>query len=207
MPPAAGAALLLVFIGCNGDDDDDFDAAPSRTVQLTYDDDSAERIDAPLGVNAGGQIAVRFTPPGHPAAIDEVQFSVSDRRGLQETTFGVRVYLDDGTDGSPGTALLQATVEAAASGGESLVTVDLGDHELSVDAGDFYVAMEWLTAPGETGSDAQFLDVDASDPDGRSYWRWGFTDPAWYPIADIGSAGDRDAMIRATVTYTKVTNR
>lgn len=164
-------------------------------IELAYDDGSVEENDSPWSNSPGGQIAVCFTAPSAQVTIASVRYYVTSMAKPQ-TVFGVRAY-----ESSPGTGpgqeiALAAPITAAAVGGDEWVTVDLV-RTVASSSKDFCLSMEWLTAPGLTGADAQFLGIDKSAPDARTWWKTGPT--SWTKTANIGTGGDRDAMIRATV--------
>lgn len=175
------------------------DDAALQELELKYDDGTPEGMNSPWDDGVGSQYGVRFTPPAYPARIIKASFYVS-MVGQPATQFGVRVYEGSGINGGPGADLLGSPVVAAATSGEQWVEVDLSGQNLVVDSGDFFIAMEWLTDPGPQGMNAQFLADDINQPDGRSWWMSGATG-TWQTIDTVGVLGDRDLLLRATVTY------
>jgi hypothetical protein len=218
--------LLFVFCGCADSDrqpemragergvrestrDSSIARPPARTsprsgtssvhgIELFHDDGSCDQNNSPWSYEPGGQLAVVFTPPFYPARLVEAHFFVS-MNGKPDRTFRVRVYGGSVADGPRGGDLLTATVTAAADTGFEWVDVDLAAHGIMIESGDFCIAMEWLAAPGNVGRNAQFLCADTSSPDARSWWKH---TPAseWVRIESIAGKGDRDLMIRATVS-------
>ena len=74
------------------------------------------------------------------------------------------------------------------------VRVDLSPQNITINEGDFFVSMVWLTAPGTSGENAQFLAHDNSPPiDNRTSVKWGASG-VWGFWAQPA-----DAMMRATV--------
>jgi len=187
---AAGLALLVGLCAR-------YYTADEGPVELKYDDGTTEVHNAPREDDSGGQCAVMFTPSFYPARLKEVSFFVT-KLGRPKTKFRVRVYKGGGENGGPGTSLLQAEVFASAEGANEWVKVDLSSRNITIDSGDFFVAMEWATAAGKEGDMAQHLGTDRSSPDGRSWWKWAKKEQ-WQPIERIGTGGMRDLMIRATV--------
>ena len=174
------------------------DAMKTKGEEIFYDDGLPESQHSPWWDKPGGQLAVVFTPTSYPAVLTEVRFLVGIN-GIPTTEFRVRVFggtVSDGPDESHD--LLKPEVTASAEYGNTWVEVDLLDQNIIITSGDFCVSMEWLTPPGDYGSDAQFIGVDYSKPDGRSWWK---TDSVsrWERIEEVGNIGDRDVMIRATV--------
>jgi hypothetical protein len=191
--------MAWVALGCAGtDDSSEATENTPRFTELAYENGDPVNSNAPWSDEAGGQVAVRFTPPAGNAKLMRVGFFVTSG-GVPDSEFGVRIYRAD-TNGVPdSTDLLGGDKTAAAgAGGDEWVWVDLSAREINVGGGDFFVAMEWLTAPGDHGEDAQFIATNPLKPKGRSWWRH-VPANAWVPISDIGP-GDRDLLIRAVVT-------
>ena len=178
-------------------------AKPSDVIKMEgeeifYDDGLPESQHSPWYDEPGGQLAVVFTAEDYPTFLRKVRFFVGIN-GIPKTTFRVRVYggtLSGGPDESRD--LLSSKVTASAPFGNRWVDVDLSDQNIIITSGDFCVAMEWLTPPGDSGRSAQFIGADYSKPDGRSWWKTGFRSK-WERIAEVANVGDRDVMIRATV--------
>lgn len=174
-------------------------AAPDAKtpVELAYDDGSVEEHDSPWSNQPGGEIAVCFTAPDVSMALIKADYYVPTS-GKPTTTFGVRLYEATVGNGPGQEIALSPKPTAAATSGNEWVSIDLSAHAVVLTSRDFCLSMEWLTAPGSNGSEAQFLGIDKSAPDSRTWWKTG---PAtWTRIANIGApAGDRDAMIRASV--------
>ena len=196
--------LVLTFSGCKNSGRVSADsAAQAGAIQqagdeVFYDDGYPEAQYSPWWDKPGGQLAVVFTPADYPAVLTKVRFLVGID-GVPTTEFRVRVFggsVSDGPDESRD--LLGSEVRASAPFGNKWVEVDLSDRNIVINGGDFCVTMEWLTPAGDHGANAQFLGVDYSKPDRRSWWK---TDPIspWTRIEDVGNAGDQDLMIRATV--------
>jgi hypothetical protein len=200
-PDAAGDAAGDSAGDLTGDLAEDLadDGAAPQEVELKYDDGTPEGMNSPWDDGVGSQYGVGFTPPSYPAKIIKASFYVS-MVGQPTTPFGVRVYQGGGSNGGPGADLLGTPVVAAATGGEQWVEVDLSNENIVVSSGDFFIAMEWLTDPGPQGMNAQFLADDINQPDSRSWWMSGATDN-WQTIDTVGVLGDRDLLLRATVTH------
>jgi hypothetical protein len=216
-------AVLLLSIGCGRDREDDSEAVRVEaetaldtistgntevaradleveelpTEELFYDDGEIDQRNSPWSEQAGGQIAVAFTPGSYPVTIHRVRFFVGSN-GIPTKAFRVRVYPGDGSTGPVEEDLLEAEVVAAASYADQWVEVDLSTYGITVSEGDFFVAMEWITPPGNYGTRAQMLGADTSGPDRRSWWKH-YPDSEWVRIEEISDSGDRDLMIRATV--------
>ena len=224
---AAGiTALLLLSAGCGGGERGTEDA-PERTAvdagsgtdtivdsgitdssseqdiegktveELFYDDGVIDQRNSPWSDREGGQLAVCFTPSSHPVTIESVRFFVGGH-GIPMKTFRVRVYRGDVSSGPVEMDLLETEIVAAASYGNQWVEIDLSAQGIIIPNGDFFVAMEWLTAPGDNGTRAQLLGADTSDPSRRSWWKH-TPDSGWVRIEEISDSGDRDLMIRAKV--------
>jgi hypothetical protein len=173
------------------------ESAVSRGTELFYDDGSIDQRNSPWSEEAGGQLAVRFTPDSYPADLRGVRFFVGGH-GLPMKAFRVRVYPGSASSGPAEDDLLETEILAAASYGNQWVEVDLTRYAIVITDGDFFVAMEWLTPPGNYGTGAQMLGADTSDPSGRSWWKHR-PGSDWVRIEEISDTGDRDLMIRATV--------
>lgn len=183
-------------LGCT-----DRESGPTETgdggtapVELAYDDGVGEDAYSPWSDEAGGQVGVHFTGPG-PAEIVALRVFVWGELGRPDSPFALRVWDWDAAAGLPGSgSALEIEAQAGAAGG--WVEVDLGADPVAVEA-DFAVAMEWRTAPGDHGLDAQFMAGDLSDPDSRSFMYYpGF--PVWRPVLDVAGE-DVDFLIRVTL--------
>ncbi len=196
--------LLLSLLGC-GDSDQNSQEAVTKTdvvrkdgEEIFYDDGLPEAQHSPWTDETGGQLGVVFTPKFHPAVLTRVRFLVGIN-GIPTTEFRVRVFgasLSNGPDESQD--LLASVVTASTPFGNKWVEVNLLDQNIIITSGDFCVAMEWLTPPGAHGENAQFIGVDYSNPDGRSWWKTDFRSE-WKRIEEVANVGDRDVMIRATI--------
>ncbi len=173
------------------------ESADSLAMELFYDDGTIDQRNSPWSEEAGGQLAVCFTPDSYPVTIRRVRFFVGGN-GLPMKAFRVRVYPGSSSSGPVEDDLLEAEILAAASYGNQWVEVDLSEYRITIYEGDFFVAMEWLTPPGNYGMYAQLLGADTSEPSGRSWWKHR-PGAGWVRIEEISDAGDRDLMIRATV--------
>ena len=216
------AFMSFVSIGCDGDGDgtekeaqvldtesetvldtiSDAAGASMRVrgltgVELFYDDGVIDQRNSPWSERTGGQLAVAFTPASYPVTIEKVSFYVG-ANGIPTKAFRVRVYPGDRADGPREQDLLDTEVVAAADHANQWVVVDMTAHDIIITEGDFFVAMEWLTPPGNYGTRAQMLGADTTDPDRRSWWKH-YPDSDWVRIEEISDDGDRDLMIRATV--------
>ncbi len=183
------------------DVDTDVDTdADTDGVEIAYDDGVAEELFAPETGTAGAQIAVRFTAEAYPVEVIGAKFWIGND-GEPNTEFGVRIYASDGNGGKPGTALRPEpfTTVCVFPGGNHWAEADLSAEGLEASA-DFYVAMDWTTAAGFEGEDAQLLGADYTTPDARTWWKLNEASK-WVPIDSIYPAVDRDAMIRAIVRY------
>lgn len=174
------------------------DAVKQEGEEIFYDDGLPEAQHSPWTDEAGGQLAVVFTPTFYPAALTKVRFLVGIN-GVPSTEFRVRVFgatVSEGPDESQD--LLASEVTASAPFGNKWVEVDLSDQNIVITSGDFSVAMEWLTPPGDHGENAQFIGVDYGKSDRRSWWKTDFRSE-WERIEEVANIGDRDVMIRASL--------
>jgi len=169
------------------------------TMQLAYDDGSKEGSNSPWSENAGSEIGVIFSSPAYPATLEKASFYVSNS-GTPTTPFKINIYQLN-QDKNPGTNLAVVSINGSAESGNQWVDVDLAPYSITVN-GDFMVSMEWL-APHhpKKGKSAQVIGTDMSKPEGRSYWKFVNRGNQWKPVSEIGKSGDRNNMIRATVTY------
>jgi hypothetical protein len=167
--------------------------------EIFYDDGTIDGQHSPWVDETGGQLGVVFTPPFYPAFLTKVRYFVSFG-GFPTTKFRVRVYKATVSSGpDEGKELLTSEVTAAANSGFRWLEVDLSDQNIVITSGDFCVSMEWLTAPGDKGENAQFIGVDYTEPgNGRSWWK-SSSGQDWKRIESIGDIGDRDVMIRTTI--------
>ena len=194
---ALSLLLLCTFATGCAESKEDSGNGEKTSVELSYDDGISEPGDSPWADDAGGEIGVVFTSPGYPATIKSIKYYITSA-GIPTTQFKVNIYSLN-QDGTPDTSILSSTVTGQATSGDTWVEIDMTSYNVEVSS-DFLISMEWLTAPNVIdGSNAQFLGVDIVDPDTRSLWK--FPGDNWIPTADVGSAGDRDAMIRTTVEY------
>jgi hypothetical protein len=175
------------------------DAPEMEGEEIFYDDGEINGQHSPWVDETGGQLAVVFTPPFYPALLTKVRYFVSFG-GFPTTKFRVRVYKSTVSDGpDEGKDLLASEVTTAANSGFRWVEVDLSDQNILITSGDFCVSMEWLTAPGDEGENAQFIGVDYAKAGNRRSWWKSSSSHDWKRIESIGDIGDRDVMIRATI--------
>ena len=175
----------------------DPDTTELSTEELFYDDGEIDQRNSPWSEQAGGQVAVAFTPDSYPVTIQKVRFYIGSN-GIPTKAFRVRIYPGDRMTGPVEQDLLEVKVMAVASYADQWVEINLSEYGITVPEGDFFVAMEWLTPPGNYGTRAQMLGADTSEPDRRSWWKH-YPDSDWVRIEKISDSGDRDLMIRATV--------
>jgi hypothetical protein len=199
------SVALALQMGCGDDEVErdaapDFDATPMQSASLAYDDGTVDEPFSVFGDSAGAQVAVRFTPPAYPAHVESVEVFVAGGFGVPTTVFGVQVYAESSNTGLPGAALLSQPVDAAADEGDTWVSVDLAGRGAVVEQDEFFVAVEWLTAPGSSGQNAQFIGADLSSPDRRSYYTEA-GEVVWERITRFTGGHDLDFMIRATVAH------
>ncbi len=168
------------------------------TMQLGYDDGSSDGPSSPWSERAGSEVGVIFSSPVYPATLEKASFYVS-RASAPTTPFKVNIYQVN-ADKVPEHKLISENIIVSAESGSKWVDVDLTAYNLVV-LNDFMIAMEWLTPfHPPKGLDAQVIGTDLSNGDSRSYWRFAWQDN-WKPVSEIGKSGDRNNMIRATVTY------
>jgi hypothetical protein len=157
------------------------------TVQATelgiaYDDGAFENSEIVQSANAA---AVRFTPVFYPTRILKARFFITWNSFLSPA-YRVWILDDDGTGGTPGTTLYGPFlfwVDETAGWVEYEIP-----ETINVEEGDFYIAYQ----PSIFGLDGQFLGIDTSNPDARS---WRFENGSWSELTlPLG-----DFMIRAVV--------
>jgi hypothetical protein len=120
--------------------------------------------------------------------------------GIPTTKFRVRVFGGTAASGpDENKDFLESYVTASAPFGNKWMDVDLSTQNIIINSGDFCIAMEWLTPPGDRGESAQCLGADNSAPDARSWWK-ADSSSDWIRIEDVANVGDRDIMIRATIS-------
>lgn len=194
---AAGTALDTGDVESEEKSTPDPDMEEYIVEELAYDDGEIDQRNSPWSEQSGGQLAVAFTPSSYPATIQKVSFFIGSS-GVPTKTFRVRIYQGDLSTGPVEQDLLDTAVLAAAGYADQWVVLDLSAHGIMIPEGDFFVAMEWITPPGNYGTRAQKLGADTSGPDRRSWWKH-YPDSDWVRIEEISDSGDRDLMIRATV--------
>ncbi len=158
--------------------------------ELAYDDNEA---DTAWGwVDAGGEFAVRFTPPSYPVSLETARICLSDSwPDSDHEQFAVKVYDDDGAGGEPGTCLGSVNTTATDWGWWD---VDISGLGIAITGGDFYLAYKQL---GDS-PDYEGLCADTTAPDGRS-WAWNLA--AWSRVENT-LIGPVDWMIRCVVEET-----
>jgi hypothetical protein len=170
------------------------DPAPAM-IELAYDDGTSESGTSHWGAPEGSAIAVHFTSPGSPFTIRRVKLFVPNI-GVATTEFEIKFYALSETGEGPGEPIsLAEPLYASAAAGNTWVDVTL-PAPLELTSPDFFVAMVWLTAPGNRGVNAQFLGMDNTAPQQRTWWT--ADQAAWSRIQNLGT-GDRNGMIRAVI--------
>jgi hypothetical protein len=144
-----------------------------QTQVISYDDG----VEGGSYLWPGASVGVRFTPTAYPARLDKGLFLL--RSTSYPNTFTYNVY--DGSDGSgPQNLLASGTTTIRGSGWH---VVDLSNHAVTVNSGDFFLAIEL--------NDALWWYFDDTSPDGRSWDYNGVTWSKW---------STNDYMFRAVVT-------
>ena len=127
------------------------------SYEIAYDDGTAE-----TSTNAGSMnfLGVKFTPNNYPVDIYQASFyTVGSSNGVAF----VNVWDDDGTDGFPGTALIENIPMEFSP--EDWTLFALSDYGLTIENGSFYVGwMETPTTPplgvdADTSADNSFTDI------------------------------------------------
>jgi hypothetical protein len=157
-------------------------------LTIIYDDDQAENATAWL--ESGNMNALRFTPPGYPVQVLDLEVNIFDGSyppgGTSLLPFQMAIYDDDGPDGLPGTELAMVNVCPEDYG---WVTVNFAPEQVIIGSGDFYGVMiqrgDW---PNCTP-----VAIDESNPVYRSYSRYITVGEPWVP------AGYNDFMMRALI--------
>jgi hypothetical protein len=205
-----GTSIFLLTLSSCGDSKQIKEIKPLQSAEtptinrgegneIFYDDGTIDSQYSPWVYETGSQIGVIFSPSFYPAVLTKARFFVG-MNGIPTTRFRVRVFggtVAAGPDENDD--FLESHVTASAPFGNKWIDVDLSTQNIIITSGDFCVAMEWLTPPGDRGESAQCLGADNSDPDARSWWK-ADSRSDWIRIDDVANVGDRDIMIRATIS-------
>jgi hypothetical protein len=188
--------LMVAMFGCASDGDtggstQDTGTTPQPTT-IAYDDGSPEDYSSPWSNSPGGVLAVHFTLPEGATALLSASFWVHGTHF--DEPFDVWLYDWDGDE--PGDALHDEGLPATAAASDAWHEVDLSGVAVTLDEPEVVVGMEWLTAPGMEGQDAQWLGGDNTGPDQRSFWKGGMG--GWASHEEV-TGSDADLMIRLTV--------
>jgi subtilisin family serine protease len=107
-------------------------------VELKYDDGTAQDY-GDLG-STDSYLAVRFTPASYPAQLRTARFYVWDQTTYP---FELHIWDDSGSAGAPGVDLITPftvdPVVASAANEVAWFDIDLTDHEIVINSGDFYI--------------------------------------------------------------------
>ena len=96
----------------------------------------------------------------------------------------------------PGERLDKGGIIGSGKVGNEWVEFDVSKHNVTIEMGDFYVSMYWITAPGKSGQNAQFLGAESNDIiPGRTYFKFG-GDGNWTFKNDV------NCIVQATVNNT-----
>lgn len=169
------------------------DSEPSQQpVELAYDDGSSDNLSSPWSDDPGGVLAVHFTLPEGTTSLRSASFWIHGEH--YDSPFNVRLY---GWEGDRPGRLLEVDVPTTAgTASDAWFEVDLSELAIPLDQPEVMVGMEWLVAAGPEGQNAQWLGVDSTAPDSRSYWKT--PSGGWHTHASVAGA-DADLMIRLTV--------
>ncbi|MCX6345190.1 MAG: putative Ig domain-containing protein, partial [Armatimonadetes bacterium] len=145
--------------------------------QLAYDDGAA---DSGLGYGlSGAGLAVRMTPDAYPCYITHVRLWP---RSSATTT--LKVWDDNGTNGSPSTVLGSKSVTLSSA--DTWVDVDISSLNINVTSGSVYVG--WV--------DGSAMYANGLDCDPSYYIRsWAYSGTSWSQIESAGFLGNM--MVRA----------
>tara|TARA_B100000809_G_scaffold162373_1_gene159695 strand:- start:289 stop:2319 length:2031 start_codon:yes stop_codon:yes gene_type:complete len=148
--------------------------------EIAYDDGTDE-----TSINAGNMnfLGVKFTPNSYPVDLYRASFyTVGESNGVGF----VNVWDDDGTEGLPGTPLIEGVPITFAGG--NWTQVSLSNYDVTIDDGSFYIGwMEMAQTPP--------IGVDTDNPATYSYIDIGIG-VGWEPF---GNYFDGALMIRAEV--------
>ncbi len=130
---------------------------------LSYDDGIDDEY---LRDASGRTVAVRFEPASYPVTIDKGSFLLGSARSSFPKIFTWIVYDDDGTGGRPNTVLVSGTTTIRSGELPPVYpvwhVVDLSRYHISIDSGEFYLAIE-------VPDDDLLWGSDRDAPDGRSW--------------------------------------
>jgi len=159
---------------------------PVAVQQFVYDDGQA---DASIGYDRpGGGLAVRITPSKYPCHVTHVHLLPHPSTN---TTVALRLWDDDGPNGSPGTVLGSLDVHIVGNGGDWR-DVDVSSLNIRIDGGSFYAG--WVER--YTG---YFNGLDMDPPYHNRTWVYSTVFRAWAPFVNFGYLGN--LMVRTRYLY------
>jgi len=156
---------------------------------LEYDDGTAEM--AWTWTSGDGGLAQRFAPPAYASRIDSISFFIAE--DVSRSTFIARILDDDGINNSPGTILIEDSIETTSDG---YYILDLISENIMIDSGAFYVA--WIMVDDSTAG----IGVDIPEGKPASRQTWEFTG-SWMPFRHNTT---HDAMIGCYVSHEPLEN-
>jgi hypothetical protein len=134
-----------------------------NSQHLSYDDGIDDEY---LRDASGRTVAVRFEPVSYPVTIDKGSFLLGSASSSFPKTFTWIVYDDDGTGGQPNTVLVSGTTTIRSGELPPVYpvwhVVDLSRYSISIDSGEFYLAIE-------VPDDDLLWGCDRDAPDDRSW--------------------------------------
>jgi hypothetical protein len=159
---------------------------PSGTVELSYDDGTAEGALS-IGATGEGDLAVRFTPNVYPTTLLAIKVFFADvASGMSSITYTIR----SGTSAGP-TGVLGSGTHAINRGGFDVFNLPAG---IQVTANDFFIS--YFEPNGQTMN----LSWDTQQPSANRSWvnAPGLGLP-WRTLGTVGPNFDNNLMIRAIV--------
>jgi hypothetical protein len=140
---------------------------PLGLYEIIYDDGEFENLTSWL--QEGSFNALKFTPVEYPVTLIRGSINIGDGTYPPGTDplqpFNVAIFDDDGTNGFPGTQLVNFEVEPLDWG---WVGFDLSRFNITLNSGDFYIAMQ----QGGNYPNCAPIAIDESNPVYRSYSKY-----------------------------------
>ncbi|MDC7240556.1 MAG: hypothetical protein PQJ50_09370 [Spirochaetales bacterium] len=109
--------------------------------------------------------------------LKEVKFYITDH-GTPATPYSLAIYRFS-SEAGPETPIRNLEITCTATEGNKWISHSLESDRITLEPGNYLVAMKWMASPGEDGLTAQTIGFKESDDEPVSWMNWNGRDDGW----------------------------